>query len=114
MKLAIFDLDGTLFDTRKVNYYAYKDALDFYDYKLDKDYFMSICNGKHYAEFLPKLIDGGLSHKFLEKIHNLKKENYVLHLDKVRSNDHLLKMISLLRSEYKIALVTTAYLKNTK
>ena len=27
-RLAIFDLDGTLFDTRKVNYQAYKYALD--------------------------------------------------------------------------------------
>ena len=34
--LALFDLDGTLFDTGDVNYYAYKDALEPYEIKLDK------------------------------------------------------------------------------
>ena len=28
MKLAIFDMDGTLFNTNDVNYYAYKEALE--------------------------------------------------------------------------------------
>ncbi len=41
-KLAIFDLDGTLFDTKDVNYYAYKDAMSSLNYNLDYGYFVSI------------------------------------------------------------------------
>jgi len=112
MKLAIFDLDGTLFDTREVNYYAYKDALNTYGYDLSYKYFVNECNGKHYMEFLPKIVDG--KKDLLEKIHELKKEKYQFHLDKSYPNSHLLEMIPLLRNKYKTALVTTASLKNAK
>ena len=33
MKLIIVDLDGTLFDTKDVNYYAYKEAIDVEAYR---------------------------------------------------------------------------------
>ena len=39
--LALFDLDGTLFDTTDVNYYAYKDALSSFGVELTRDYFIS-------------------------------------------------------------------------
>ena len=48
IKLAIFDLDGTLFDTADVNYYSYKSVLESYGIELDHDYFVTKCNGKHY------------------------------------------------------------------
>ena len=47
-RLAIFDLDGTLFDTRKVNYQAYKYALDKYGVELDYELFASQFNGRLY------------------------------------------------------------------
>ena len=34
-KLAMFDLDGTLFDTRSLNYLAYKAALEKFNFKLE-------------------------------------------------------------------------------
>ena len=35
MKLMMIDLDGTLFDTKKVNYLAYMEAMQVYGYKID-------------------------------------------------------------------------------
>ena len=69
----IFDLDGTLFDTGDVNYYAYKDSLEPYHVYLDREYFVRECNGKHYTEFLPILM-GNREH--LEEVHKAKKINY--------------------------------------
>lgn len=68
--LALFDLDGTLFDTGDVNYYAYKDALEPYEIKLDKEYFVKHCNGRHYTEFLPELM-GDSDH--IESVHEAKR-----------------------------------------
>ena len=45
--LALFDLDGTLFETGEVNYHAYQDALAPYGITLDKEYFLKRCNGRH-------------------------------------------------------------------
>ena len=47
-KLVLFDLDGTLFDTGDVNYYAYKDALAPFGITLDKEYFVN-----HPSESVP-------------------------------------------------------------
>ena len=55
MKLVIVDLDGTLFDTKDVNYHAYKDAITPYGYDIDYKYYCDFCNGRHYKEFLPQM-----------------------------------------------------------
>lgn len=68
--LAIFDLDGTLFDTREVNYYAYKEALAVFEVGLDKDFFLKECNGRHYTEFLPQIMG---SKKHVEDVHRAKR-----------------------------------------
>lgn len=108
--LALFDLDGTLFDTGSVNYHAYKDALLKYGVSLDQDYFVTECNGRHYTEFIPAIM--GTS-KFLESIHQAKKAAYVNNLDKARANTHLLELIRIMRTTYHTAVVTTASRKNT-
>lgn len=109
-KLAIFDLDGTLFDTKNVNYYAYRDALKPYNIELDKEYFVTKCNGRHYTEFLPQIM-GSL--KYIEEVHYAKKDTYAANLSKARVNIHLFEMIKTMRSNYHIAIVTTASRKNT-
>lgn len=55
MKLVIVDLDGTLFDTKDVNYHAYKDAISPYGFDIDYKYYCEFCNGRHYLDFLPQL-----------------------------------------------------------
>ena len=110
-KLAIFDLDGTLFDTKNVNYYAYKEALEKYEIKLDYDFFCKECNGKKYTQFLPKI--GVFSEDELLKIHKYKKEVYSKYLKEAKINVVLFDMIFSMKDNYYIALVTTASRKNT-
>lgn len=108
-KLAMFDLDGTLYDTRKTNYCAYKDALKQYHLDLDYDYFSKYCNGRHYTEFLPKIMG---SCENIDKVHNIKKAKYAEYLKESIENKYLFDIIKGLKKEYYIALVTTASRKN--
>lgn len=110
MKLAIFDMDGTLFNTNDINYYAYKEALDKYNIPLDYEYYCNYCNGRHYKVFIPPLVNND-SEK-VEDIHNVKKLAYSKYLDKVKINEHLFNIIDKIKENYKIALVTTASKKN--
>lgn len=108
--LALFDLDGTLFDTRDVNYCAYRDALAPFGVDLDRDYFAEYCNGRHYTQFLPAMM-GGTEH--IEEVHRRKKRAYAENLDKARANAHLFEMIRTMGDTYHTAIVTTASRQNT-
>lgn len=110
-KLAMVDLDGTLFDTKNVNYNAYNDALKEYGYEIEYNYYCDFCNGRLYKEFIPKII--GDNTEMLENIHKSKKEYYSKHLDKAILNKGLYDLIKTIKDEYYIALVTTASKKNT-
>ncbi len=108
-KLALFDLDGTLFNTDDVNYTAYRDAFADFGVELDRDYFVKECNGRHYKEFVPRIM-GGTEH--MEEIHEKKKANYAGNLKYARRNEHLFNIIEGLRKDYHLAVVTTASKKN--
>lgn len=110
MKLIIVDLDGTLFDTKDVNYHAYKDAIMPYGYDIDYKYYCDFCNGRHYMDFLPQITT--FDKDILEKMHLAKKNAYKKYLSKAIVNDRLVDIIRLLRSEYKTAVVTTASKEN--
>ncbi len=111
-KLAMFDMDGTLFDTKDVNYHSYKMALEELDYTISYDFYCKECNGRLYKQFLPEITNGA-SDEIIEKIHERKKELYDNFLDKAIINKHLFNIIELIKKEYNIALVTTASRKNT-
>lgn len=104
-KLAIFDLDGTLFDTRRVNYLSYNKALQEYGEGIGYEYFSQKCNGRHYSEFLPQILGGEQN---IDKIHRKKKRYYNEFLHECRENVHLFQILSCMKSKYYIALVTTA------
>lgn len=110
-KLAIFDLDGTLFDTKDINYLSYKQAIHEEGYELDYNYFCTECNGNHYKEFLPKILTA-VDENLSERIHKRKKELYSCNLQVARMNTHLFRIIDLIKCDYNIALVTTASRKN--
>lgn len=111
MKLAIFDMDGTLFDTSVVNYLSYKKALNHFGYDISKDYYCTHCNGKYFMDFLPQISTS--NQIILNQIHNMKKEVYCEFLSQSIPNNHLFEIIELIRTNYKIALVTSASYKNT-
>lgn len=111
MKLIIVDLDGTLFDTKEVNYYAYKEAIEPYGYQLDYEYYCDFCNGRHYLDFLPQITT--TEESILTKIHKDKKKAYKKYLDKAVLNKGLVDILyAMKRNGCKIALVTTASKQN--
>jgi len=108
-KLALFDLDGTLFDTRRVNYQSYKYALDKFGVNLEFDKFGSQFNGRLYKVFLPELM-GGEEH--IEEVHDIKIQKYPEFLSEAIPNKSLFSMIDCMKDEFHIALVSTASYDN--
>lgn len=110
-KLLIVDLDGTLFDTRRVNYMAYREALERHGFQLDYEYYCDHCNGKYYMDFLPQITTH--DKMVLHQIHAEKKAAYKKYLGYAVLNKTLIDMLRLLGREYHKALVTTASKENT-
>ena len=112
-KLAVFDLDGTLFDTKDVNFSAYSKALEELGYteKIDYMSYCDYCNGNSYKDFIPKILDA-VSKESLEAIHKRKMELYPTFLGKARMNEGLFSLIRTIRGNYTVALATTASRQN--
>ena len=112
-KLAIFDLDGTLFDTKDVNYNAYQNAIKMVeiDVKIDYNDFCNLYNGKNYREFLPKIIPD-ITEEQMKNIHNFKKNIYTKYLDKAKKNNLLFAIIQEMKKSFFISIVTNASKKN--
>ena len=111
-KLALFDLDGTLFNTNDVNYFAYKEALENFGFKFEREYWYKNCIGRHYKDFLADI--NITDEKILKEIHRLKKQCYKNYLKYAKENQHLFEIIELIRPVYYVALVTTASKKNVE
>lgn len=110
-KLALLDLDGTLFDTTLVNYYAYNQALNEQGYEINKEYYCNECNGRDYHYFIPKIVNN--DDKIVEKVHDRKKELYSQFLKEARINTHLFTFLESIKNDYYLAICTTASKKNT-
>lgn len=112
MKLALFDLDGTLFDTKYVNFYAYNEGLRKFGVSLEEKFFCEECNGRHYKTFLPKVLN---TEEEIEEVHKIKKECYSKYLSKAKENEHLFAIVQGLKKlGYKLVVCTTASKKNTE
>ena len=111
LKLAMFDLDGTLFDTNKANYLSYKEACNgFCD--VSEDFFYEHCMGKNYKTFLPLL--GVEDKENIELIHKRKSDNYKSFFSFIRPNFSLLNIAELFKKNgIRIAIITTASRNNT-
>lgn len=104
--LAIFDFDGTLYDTVPANYAAYRDTLAAHGFVLDETYFKQQCYGRHYKDFLPAII--GPDEALLDIIHREKLACYPQQFSHVRENKALFHLMDALRATHHIALVSTA------
>ncbi len=111
-KLALFDLDGTLFSTNDVNYHAYKEALNHFGFSFEYEYWYQNCIGKHYKDFLADI--NITDEETLKGIHKLKKQAYKKYLNYAKENRHLFDIINLIKPDYYIVLVTTASRKNVE
>ncbi len=109
-KLAIFDLDGTLFDTVPANFAAYEAVLRNHGFSIDQAYFAAHCNGRYYKDFLPEIMgeDPGL----LETVHREKIEVYPQYFPQIRENKGLFSLLESLSGTHHIALVSTAARKS--
>lgn len=110
MKLIMVDLDGTLFDTREVNYRAYREAIKSYGFEINYQYYCDFCNGRHYLDFLPQITTG--DRNVLLDMHQRKKSAYPKYIGYAKVNRQLVELITVCRASCKIALVTTASQKN--
>lgn len=115
-KIAMIDLDGTLVNTKDVNYNAYKSVLLPYGIDLDYNYFCINCNGKKFTEFMPWLLKDFqfLDKSVMNKIHEEKKKIYSNFLYMARLNNFLVDIIKNLKDDYYIVLVTTASRTNSE
>lgn len=109
-KLAIFDLDGTLFDTVPANFAAYRAVLEKYGFTIDLDYFAKNCNGRYYKDFLPEIM--GEDRELMERIHEEKIASYPAYFSHIRENRGLFALLEGLSHGYYIALVSTAAKKS--
>lgn len=113
IKLAMFDLDGTLFDTSMSNFYSYYDAVrSLCGHEIDKDFFLTKCYSRNYRSFLPDL---GVGESDIKAVHDLKIKLYSGYLDTIKVNEKLIYIAKLLRNEgCKLAIVTTGSKVNTE
>ena len=109
-KLFMFDLDGTLCNTDKVNYLAYKKALNEEGYDIDFEYFQKECSGKNYLEFIPPISSS--DKEFLNRVHFNKKKYYKDYLSEAKLNTKLVDFIKKNKDTTYITLNTTASREN--
>ena len=100
-----------LVDTGLANYRAYQAAAQPFGVSIDYAYFQQHCNGRHYKEFLPELV--GNSDDVVEQIHSTKQQIYPQYFSCIQLNTPLVDLLRTARSQYKIALVTTASRRST-
>ena len=106
-----FDLDGTLIDTQRANYLAYKDSLLAIGLEITETEFASN-TGLDSRVFL-KNIYPNITDQDIAIVRKLKKKKYPLYFFECKLNIPLLDFILLNRNSKKIAAVTTGKIDNT-
>lgn len=105
IKLLITDFDGTLVDTFKANYYAYKEVFAYLRMELDELTYKENF-GYRFDKFMDEM---NVSKEVRPLIREMKSKAYLRHFDKFIVNTPLLQLlVSFKKSGGKIAIASTA------
>lgn len=106
IKALLFDLDGTLFDSKVANIKAYTSAFNDVGITLDEDRYKSLF-GLKYVDMI-KTLQPKIDSNTMNKIQDLKSDYYLKYISLVTPNLALIQLIRSVRGKFKIGLVTTA------
>ena len=106
----MFDLDGTLFYTKKANALAYIKALKEEGFDVSEEDYNGVF-GLRSDEFLPKIAKG-ITRQQIKRVRERKVYFYGTNLDMIKPNKTLLDFLKSLSKQYQTALVTTASKKS--
>lgn len=112
VKAFFFDLDGTLCDTDRANYIAYKEACKKEGYILEEEDFYRV-NGNRADKFIPMLFPE-ITKKQVDNIRQNKALIYPGLLHETRPNTELIDFLKIMKPHHKLVLVTTAARKNAE
>lgn len=112
IKAFFFDLDGTLINTHRANFFAYKKAIkQVVNFEADESLLNYIRNGESSIEFIPKVVKG-IDADDLNKINELKKRLYPQHVHELELNEFLSTFLKQMYGQSQTVLVTTAKREN--
>ena len=106
LQALLFDLDGTLVDTREANYLAYRDAFAESGHELTTESFATTW-GRDSRDFIPDLLPG-IAPAAVDAIRSAKGRLYADQLHRTVSNDALIAFLRLMAPTLPTALVSTA------
>ncbi len=102
----LFDLDGTLVDTREANYAAYREAFAESGHELTAEQFAGTW-GRDSRDFIPDLLPG-IDPGGIDTIRAAKSRLYADVLHETAPNDALIAFLRLVAPTHRTALVSTA------
>lgn len=112
IRAVLFDLDGTLVDTREPNFRAYRSAFATVGYDLDRETFEGTW-GQDSRDFIPALLPG-ISAEGIAGIRRAKSEAYAAGLGSAVPNETLIAFLTQLAPVTATGLVTTAKEANAR
>ncbi len=112
MQALLFDLDGTLVDTREANFAAYRDAFAESGHELTPEQFVGTW-GRDSRDFIPDLLPG-IDPGGVDTIRKAKSRLYAELLHQTAANDALIAFLRLVAPTHRTALVSTAKSGNGK
>ncbi|WP_158437817.1 HAD family hydrolase [Naasia lichenicola] len=112
IRALLFDLDGTLVDTRESNYLAYRTAFQSAGYELDRPTFDGTW-GQDSRDFIPALLPG-LTTAQIDGIRRRKSEAYAERLEQTVPNTALIGFLRQMAPQLATGLVTTAKESNAR
>jgi HAD superfamily hydrolase (TIGR01509 family) len=102
----LFDLDGTLVDTREANYLAYRDAFAESGHDLTREAFATTW-GRDSRDFIPDLLPG-VEAAAVDRIRSAKSRLYAEQVHRTSGNAALIDFLRMVAPTHRTALVSTA------